>query len=122
MQMALNKNRRALLTTAFFGCAALAGCGAGGKAASDAPPPSGDSESQEWQVNPWPFFVVDNQGPFDLASTLPSGVARGGAFGIASGQLPAGVTLSSQGILTSASSAPIGQTTGVVFSYAEPST
>jgi len=56
---------------------------------------------------------------FDLASTLPPGIARGGVFAVdASGPtLPAGVSLSSDGILSAASQSPA-SVSGVIFSYA----
>jgi hypothetical protein len=56
---------------------------------------------------------------FDLAATLPPDVARGGVFAVDAGgsTLPAGVSLSSTGIL-SASSQIAESVSGVVFSYA----
>jgi hypothetical protein len=58
---------------------------------------------------------------FDLAGTLPSGVTRGGSFGVSpSGSaLPGGMVLSAAGIL-SVGNAVVGQTSGVIFTYAEP--
>jgi hypothetical protein len=57
----------------------------------------------------------------DLAATLPTGVARGGTFGISQSgaTLPTGMTLTSAGIL-SVGTATIGEVIGVVFTYAEP--
>jgi hypothetical protein len=57
----------------------------------------------------------------DLAATLPAGVARGGSFGVSSSgaALPAGMTLSSAGILA-IGSATAGDVVGVVFTYQVP--
>jgi len=56
---------------------------------------------------------------FDLASTLPPDIARGGVFAVdASGStLPAGVSLSSTGILSASSQITV-SVSGVIFSYA----
>jgi hypothetical protein len=58
---------------------------------------------------------------FDLATTLPSGVARGGMFAVDKGgaALPSGVSLSPAGIL-SVNTAMQTQISGVVFAYTEP--
>ena len=58
---------------------------------------------------------------FDLSTTLPAGVRRGGIFGISAGggRLPAGMTLSPTGYLT-VGNAMAGRTDGVIFTYAEP--
>jgi hypothetical protein len=54
----------------------------------------------------------------DLAATLPAGVARGGTFGVSSAgaPLPAGMTLSSAGILA-IGNATAGEVVGVIFTY-----
>lgn len=81
------------------------------------PPPSGPP--------PWnpviPAFIADRGGQFDLATTLPDGVARGGTFGVSSSgrALPTGITLSPSGIL-SALNPVVGETTGVIFTYTLP--
>jgi hypothetical protein len=72
--------------------------------------------------SPSPTFVEGTQVPFDLATTLPAGVARGGIFAIdpAGAPLPAGMSLTSRGLLY-AGTARTGTTAGVVFRYTEPS-
>jgi hypothetical protein len=94
----------------------LTGCGGGG---------SGNSSSDGSPVAPavWNVPAIDlGQGAastFNLALTLPPDIARGGVFAVdASGStLPAGVSLSSTGIL-SASSQTTESVSGVIFSYA----
>lgn len=68
-----------------------------------------------------PALVVGSGATFDLASTLPSGISRGGSFGIdANGsRLPAGMSLSAAGLLA-VGSAAIGTVTGVIFTYDAP--
>jgi hypothetical protein len=68
-----------------------------------------------------PAFIVDRGGSFDLSTTLPDGIARGGTFGVSSSgrALPAGVTLSPSGIL-SAVNPVVGETSGVIFTYTLP--
>jgi hypothetical protein len=63
-------------------------------------------------------FQVGSGATFDLAATLPSGVARGGVFGVSSSgaPLPNGMTLSAAGILATGS-ATVGEVVGVVFTY-----
>jgi hypothetical protein len=76
-------------------------------------------------VAPWtvvlPVFLAGTSSSFDLAGTLPSGVARGGVFGVSSSgaPLPAGMTLSPSGVI-SVGNAGAGQVTGVIFTYTEP--
>jgi len=90
------------------------GEGSPGKTSSEGPP-----------VPPalWNVPAIDvGQGDastFDLASTLPPGIARGGVFAVDSSgpTLPAGVSLSSDGILSAASQSPA-SVSGVIFSYA----
>ena len=79
-----------------------------------APPPAA---SGAWVVNP-PSFAVGSGAMFNLASTLPVGVARGGVFGVSpSGiPLPKGMTLTPAGIL-SVGTAIVGSVNGVVFTY-----
>jgi hypothetical protein len=56
---------------------------------------------------------------FDLTSTLPSGTTRGGVFSVdpSGSPLPAGISLSSNGILSTSSQATA-SVSGVIFSYA----
>lgn len=72
-----------------------------------------------WAPNP--TFVQGSQIPFDLASTLPSEIVRGGVFSVdaAGARLPTGMTLVASGLLY-AGTANVGTTTGVIFRYAEP--
>lgn len=81
-----------------------------------APPPAAPSSA--WVVNP-PSFAVGSNATFNLANTLPAGVARGGVFGVsASGApLPSGMTLTPAGIL-GVGTAMVGSVAGVVFTYA----
>jgi hypothetical protein len=88
--------------------------------AAPAPSPAPDPTALPWAPNP--TFVQGSTVPFDLATTLPTGVARGGVFTIDStgASLPTGVTMTSNGLLY-AGTASVGTTTGVVFRYSEPS-
>jgi len=63
-------------------------------------------------------LLVNSNSTFNLANTLPTGIARGGRFGLDSSgaPLPAGMSLTPAGIL-SVGSASIGTVTGVVFTY-----
>jgi hypothetical protein len=91
----------------------LLGCGG-----SDESPTPGASPA--WVVSS-PSFAVGSGAAFNLANTLPAGVARGGSFGVSpsGAQLPAGMTLTSAGIL-SVGTAAVGSVAGVVFTYATP--
>jgi hypothetical protein len=66
-------------------------------------------------------LVVGSGATFDLGSTLPSSVGRGGVFGIdtAGTRLPAGMSLSTAGILA-VGSATVGSVAGVIFTYDAP--
>jgi hypothetical protein len=66
-------------------------------------------------------MLISSGAIFDMSSTLPATVARGGAFGVdASGtRLPAGMSLSSTGLL-SVGSAAVGSVAGVIFTYDAP--
>ena len=68
-----------------------------------------------------PSMTVGSGTSFDLNSTLPARVARGGAFGVdASGaRLPSGMILSAAGLL-SVGSAARGTVAGVIFTYDAP--
>ena len=134
-------SRRQALLIGLFGCvAALAGCGGSGEdsterslgsgpAPSPAPgpspspnpsPPPPAPEVGAWNVGSL-YFMVGSGARMDLAATLPSGVARGGTFGVSSAgaALPSGVTLSPQGIL-SIGNAGATEVVGVIFTYQEP--
>jgi len=80
------------------------------------PPPSAPGA---WTVV-LPSFTAGKSATYDLRSTLPSGVSRGGTFGVAANgsPLPAGMTLAPVGILSVASTT-VGQATGVIFTYSE---
>jgi hypothetical protein len=102
-----------------------------GPAATPRPPPPAPSPSPPAAPPPPPAtvawdvgainFTVGSGATKDLAATLPTGVAKGGTFGVsASGAaLPVGMTLSATGILA-ISTAPVGPVIGVIFTYAEP--
>ncbi len=75
-----------------------------------------------WNV-PTILFVAGNGGTFDLRTTLPAGIATGGAFdveatagGVALPALPAGVTLDASGVLTNAATVAA-SVMGIVFGY-----
>ena len=77
-----------------------------------------------WTISPPPVLVLDAPGfVFDLRASLPAGVRRGGSFQVTSAgaALPPGVVLTSAGLLSLTSAAQAGTTTGVIFSYDEPS-
>ena len=65
------------------------------------PPPAAAPASDAWVVNP-PSFAVGSGATFNLVTTLPAGVARGGAFGVSAtgAPLPKGMTLTPAGILS----------------------
>ena len=73
-----------------------------------------------WIVPPV-YFAAGSGATVDLSSTLPSGVSKGGIFGISTtgAPLPAGMTLSPAGILAQGTAAE-GPVVGVIFTYAEP--
>jgi hypothetical protein len=128
--------RRNALTLGLFGCTYLLfGCGpmvefgshaAASPGSGPTPAPVGTptpspSVPQAWNVNPWTYFVASAGTTFDLSPTLPSGVKRGGSFGVdpRGTPLPSGMTLTPAGQL-SVGSAGVSQTAGVLFTYAEP--
>ena len=88
--------------------------------AAPSPAPTGPAASSAWVVNP-PSFAVGSGATFNLANTLPAGVARGGVFGISTSgaRLPTGMSMTPAGIL-SVGTAIVGNVTGVVFTYASP--
>lgn len=83
------------------------------------PAPTPPSAPGAWTVV-LPSFTAGKSATYDLRSTLPSGVRRGGTFGVAANgnPLPAGMTLAPVGILSVASTT-VGQATGVIFTYSE---
>ena len=112
-----SKSRRHTLQLGLLAfCWPLTGCGGGG---------SENSPSDGSAVAPavWNVPAIDlGQGAastFNLASTLPSEITRGGVFAVdeSGSTLPAGVSLSPTGIL-SASSQMTESVSGVIFSYA----
>jgi len=128
--------RRKALTLGLFGCTSLLfGCGPlmeygsqadGSPTPGSAPAPGrtptpSPASPQAWNVNPWTYFVASADTAFDLGPTLPSGLKRGGSFGIdpRGTALPAGMTLTPSGML-SVGTAQISQTSGVLFTYSEP--
>jgi hypothetical protein len=68
-----------------------------------------------------PTLIVGSGSTFDLARTLPSGVAQGGRFGVdpSGPPLPSGMNLQTNGLL-SVGSATVGTVDGVLFTYDEP--
>ena len=84
------------------------------------PAPSPPAAPSAWVVNP-PSFAVGSGTTFNLATTLPAGVARGGAFDVSTSgaRLPTGMTLTPAGIL-SVGTATVGSVAGVVFTYSSP--
>lgn len=136
----LNSARRRLLRggiAAVLGT--LAGCEFGG---SDASSPIGMSPSEPPAPSPTPTptppspsptpppaapgawnpsvppLLVGTNSTFDLSTTLPNGIAKGGKFAIDAmgAALPSGMTLSMAGILA-VGSAAIGTVNGVIFTY-----
>jgi hypothetical protein len=83
-------------------------------------PPTSAPATEQWNVN-LPAFTAGSGATFDLASTLPASVQRGGTFSVspAGAPLPAGMTLTASGIL-SVGSVYAGQTTGIIFMYSLP--
>lgn len=89
-------------------------------ASASAETPAPPAASSAWVVNP-PSFAVGSGATFNLATTLPVGVARGGAFGVSTSgaRLPTGMGLTAAGIL-SVGTATVGSVAGVVFTYSSP--
>lgn len=100
-----------------------AGCSSGFRAknagningASPNPPPA-----TEWVV-PEIYLVIGQVTEFDLNTTLPPQVERGGVFGVdpKGSPLPEGMILDPDGILH-LGTAQAGRVTGVIFSYTTP--
>lgn len=126
-----NRSRRNLLKCGLGAAiSTLAGCGGGSDASSPlgsapapapvpvpAPPPAAPAA---WNPNV-PALLVGSNATFNLSNTLPSGVQRGGRFGVDpyGAALPAGMQLASAGIL-SVGTASIGTVNGVIFTYETP--
>ena len=71
-------------------------------------------EAASWSV---PNVTFTPGGSFNLRATLPADIPRGGTFAVAAGALPAGVSLSKEGLLTVSRDAPASSLSGVTFSY-----
>ena len=85
-------------------------------------PPSTPEPSTSGTWAPFvPALIVGSSGSFDLNTTLPLSIKRGGTYGIDSGgpRLPVGMSLTSAGILA-VGTAAIGTVTGVIFTYDAP--
>jgi hypothetical protein len=74
-----------------------------------------------WEVAPTGALALPPGTSFNLATTLPSGVASGGVFEVdpSGSPLPPGVTLSPSGLLFVSGTAT-GGTAGVIFRYTPP--
>jgi hypothetical protein len=81
---------------------------------------SSDGGAIEWVVT-LPVFTAGGSTAFDLATTLPAGVVRGGVYTIdpTGAALPDGMELSREGVL-SVGRASAATMEGVVFAYEEP--
>lgn len=104
-----------------FLAGALPACG-GAEYFDETAQPASSGSSSQWEVASTRSVELSPGGTFDLAATLPSGVARGGAFSIdpSGAPLPSGIRLDRTGLL-SADRASIGvSAAGVVFRYSPP--
>ena len=128
-------SRRAVLIWGCLGSHALvAGCGGGGGsdapagqvtaagAPVPAPAPAPVAAAAPTPVSGVPVavaFVAGAHRSIDLNETLPADVPRGGSFSLDpnGASLPAGMSLASNGLLSVASNALTGVTTGLVFKY-----
>lgn len=81
----------------------------------------GGTEDPVWEVVPTRSLALQPGTAFNLATTLPANVPAGGVFEVDSSgsPLPAGITLSPNGLLF-VGSAATGGTAGVVFRYTPP--
>lgn len=138
-------SRRSFLTVSVAGQAlGLAACGGGAVGSPPAPapvpvpppapapppvvvpPPTATPAlppaAADWNLGPALYLVANGQVSLDLATSLPSGYAKGGVFGVdASGTpLPAGLRLTPAGLLSADPGASLGSLAGLVFSYQEP--
>lgn len=85
-----------------------------------APAPAPTTAAAIWQVPPI-YLAAGKVDTFDLVNTLPSNVARGGVFAVAtsSAALPSGITLTPAGVLVLKDTSP-STVNAVVFTYTEP--
>ena len=126
----LLKQMSGLFAVALSACGG--GAGKGGVALSTGPSPNAYTPAASAASSPavaqaaavtWnpvvPEMEAGSGAAFDLATTLPPDVLRGGVFGLSltSSPLPAGMSLSSAGVL-SVGQAGVGRDSGIVFSYA----
>lgn len=113
--------RRFLLGGLVVAGTALTGCGGSDDSSpvvnSPAPSPSAPAT---WTPNV-PALTANSGATFDLSASLPSGVTRGGTFSIdpSGARLPAGMSLSSSGVIA-VGTAALGTVTGVIFTYDAP--
>jgi hypothetical protein len=117
------KRRSLLIAAAMCGesSVGLIGCGGGGGGSNDQgslPVEAADT----WAIAPLTLSIGDATIVYQLSATLPPNVRRGGAFGVdpSGNSLPAGVSLSPDGVLALTKQAVPGGAAGVVFSYLEP--
>jgi len=122
--------RRCLKQSLALALPAIAGCGryrngfapigvASAAPLSTAPPRS--RKSGDGWAPAVPMLMVGSMATFDLNTTLPSGVIRGGTFGIdlSGAALPEGMNLNPDGRLA-VGTATVGTVRGVLFTYEEP--
>lgn len=102
---------------ALFACSSDDGAGTDDAGTRNDGSPQADGGGA-WIVPSTLYFVAGSNATFDLKTTLPSGTATGGTFAVdgSGSPLPQGLTLSADGVLT-LTSAAVGETAGVVFSY-----
>lgn len=82
---------------------------------------SGSTIVPNWSINSIPTFIEGTASTFNLSSTLPAEVKKGGTFFVdtSGARLPAGMSLSESGVL-SVNNPAVGTTLDVVFGYNEP--
>lgn len=124
--------RRVLASSLYLGGAAVLGCTSPPTSTEDAPTPGTDGGPGTdtgmaidggpgtWTVG-GVLLVAGSDGTFDLRPTLPPGTPAGGTFDVdpSGAPLPAGMTLSADGIL-SVGTATAAVVDGVVFGYSTP--
>jgi hypothetical protein len=81
----------------------------------------GDGSSLRFtpSLAPWtvPSITLAPGASFDLHKTLPIGTPAGGRFTVSAETLPAGVSLTAEGVLTVAANASPASNTGIRFGY-----